>query len=76
MGYNELPLVSRDYNGCPLSSIVDGLSTMMVGQRMAKGCQPGTIMNGAIPIRVVDLGYLHGQKRFVIVEREYIMFDG
>ena len=36
MGYNELPLVSRDYNGCPLSSIVDGLSTMMVGKRMAK----------------------------------------
>lgn len=36
MGYNELPLVSRDYNGCPLSSIVDGLSTMMVGSRMAK----------------------------------------
>ncbi len=36
MGYNELPLVSKDYNGCPLSSIVDGLSTMMVGPRMAK----------------------------------------
>lgn len=36
MGYNELPLVSRDYNGCPLSSIIDGLSTMMVGTRMAK----------------------------------------
>lgn len=36
MGYNELPLVSRDYNGCPLSSIVDGLSTMMIGKRMAK----------------------------------------
>lgn len=36
MGYNELPLVSRDYNGCPLSSIVDGLATMMVGPRMAK----------------------------------------
>ena len=36
MGYNELPLVSRDYNGCPLSSIVDGLSTMMVSPRMAK----------------------------------------
>lgn len=36
MGYNELPLVSRDYNGCPLSSIIDGLSTMMVGPRMAK----------------------------------------
>ena len=36
MGYNELPLVSRDYNGCPHSSIVDGLSTMTVGPRMAK----------------------------------------
>ena len=36
LGYNELPLVSRDYNGCPLSSVVDGLSTMMVGPRMAK----------------------------------------
>ena len=36
LGYNELPFVSRDYNGCPLSSIVDGLSTMMVGPRMAK----------------------------------------
>lgn len=36
MGYNELPLVSRDYYGNPLSSIVDGLSTMMVGPRMAK----------------------------------------
>lgn len=36
MGFSELPLVSRDYNGCPLSSIIDGLSTMMVGSRMAK----------------------------------------
>lgn len=36
LGYNELPLVSKDYNGCPLSSIIDGLSTMMVGPRMAK----------------------------------------
>lgn len=36
MGFSDLPLVSRDYNGCPLSSIIDGLSTMMVGPRMAK----------------------------------------
>ena len=36
LGYNELPLVSMDYKGCPLSSIVDGLSTMMIGPRMAK----------------------------------------
>ena len=38
MGYNELPLVSRDYNGCPLSSIVDGLST--IGrQKNGESCQ-------------------------------------
>ena len=36
LGYNELPLVSSDYAGCPLSSIVDGLSTMMIGPRMVK----------------------------------------
>lgn len=36
LGYNELPLVSKDYNGCEISSIVDGLSTMMIGSRMAK----------------------------------------
>ncbi|MDP4126624.1 MAG: type I glyceraldehyde-3-phosphate dehydrogenase [Bacillota bacterium] len=34
--YSELPLVSHDYNGNPASSIVDGLSTMMIGDRMVK----------------------------------------
>jgi len=34
--YTELPLVSLDYNGNPASSIVDGLSTMMLGDRMVK----------------------------------------
>jgi glyceraldehyde 3-phosphate dehydrogenase len=36
MGFSELPLVSIDYNGDPRSSIVDGLSTMMIGDRMLK----------------------------------------
>lgn len=36
MEYNELPLVSRDYNGNPFSSIVDGLSTMVIGDKMVK----------------------------------------
>ena len=36
MGYTDEPLVSRDFNGNPLSSIVDGLSTMVVNGRMAK----------------------------------------
>ncbi len=34
--YNELPLVSKDYNGNSNSSIVDGLSTMVIGDKMVK----------------------------------------
>jgi glyceraldehyde 3-phosphate dehydrogenase len=34
--YTDLPLVSHDFNGNPASSIVDGLSTMMLGDRMVK----------------------------------------
>lgn len=34
--YNELPLVSKDYNGNPSSSTVDGLSTMVLGENMVK----------------------------------------
>lgn len=36
LGFNELPLVSSDYNGDPRSSIVDGLSTMVMGGNMVK----------------------------------------
>ena len=36
LGYNELPLVSIDYNGNHASSTVDGLSTMVMEGRMAK----------------------------------------
>lgn len=36
LDYNELPLVSIDYNGNPNSSIVDGLSTMTIGDNMVK----------------------------------------
>ena len=34
--YSELPLVSVDCNGNPVSAFVDGLSTIMVGDCMAK----------------------------------------
>lgn len=61
MGYNELPLVSRDYNGCPLSSIVDGLSTMMVGPRMAKVVSWYDNEWG-YSNRVVDLAYYIAKK--------------
>lgn len=36
MAFSEEPLVSRDYNGNPNSSIIDGLSTMVVEGSMAK----------------------------------------
>ncbi|QDR81890.1 type I glyceraldehyde-3-phosphate dehydrogenase [Sporomusa termitida] len=36
MAFSEEELVSKDYNGNPHSSIVDGLSTMMVGDNLVK----------------------------------------
>ncbi|TEB16862.1 Glyceraldehyde-3-phosphate dehydrogenase [Pelotomaculum sp. FP] len=36
LSYSNLPLVSKDYNGNPYSSIVDGLSTMVIDGKLAK----------------------------------------
>ena len=36
MAFSEEPLVSKDYNGDAHSSIIDGLSTMMVGDNLVK----------------------------------------
>ena len=36
MGFNMLPLVSIDYKGNPLSSIVDGMSTQVIDGTLAK----------------------------------------
>jgi len=36
MGYSDEPLVSIDFNHCPLSSIVDGKSTKVVGDNLVK----------------------------------------
>lgn len=36
LGYSELPLVSIDYSGSSYSSIVDGLSTTVIGENMVK----------------------------------------
>ncbi|MCL6559593.1 MAG: type I glyceraldehyde-3-phosphate dehydrogenase [Firmicutes bacterium] len=36
LAYSDLPLVSRDYNGNPHSSIIDGLSTMVIEGNLAK----------------------------------------
>ncbi|WP_066635870.1 type I glyceraldehyde-3-phosphate dehydrogenase [Desulfolucanica intricata] len=36
LAYSEAPLVSKDYNGDPHSSIVDALSTLVIGENMIK----------------------------------------
>jgi len=36
MGYTEEELVSIDFKGNPLSSIIDAKSTMSIGERMFK----------------------------------------
>jgi glyceraldehyde 3-phosphate dehydrogenase len=36
LGYSDEPLVSSDYQGDPRSSIVDGLSTLVIGGRLVK----------------------------------------
>ena len=36
LGYTDEPLVSRDFQDDSRSSIIDGLSTMMIGKRLAK----------------------------------------
>jgi glyceraldehyde 3-phosphate dehydrogenase len=36
LGYSEEPLVSSDYQGDPRSSIIDGLSTLVIGGKLAK----------------------------------------
>ncbi len=36
LGYSDEPLVSSDYQGDPRSSIIDGLSTLVIGGNMVK----------------------------------------
>jgi len=36
LGYSQEPLVSSDYRGDPRSSIIDGLSTLVIGGRLVK----------------------------------------
>ncbi|RJX18260.1 MAG: type I glyceraldehyde-3-phosphate dehydrogenase [Ammonifex sp.] len=36
LAYTEIPLVSRDFNGNPHSAVVDGLSTMVIGNNLVR----------------------------------------
>ena len=59
--YNELPLVSKDYNGNPSSSTVDGLSTMVLEDNMVKVIS-WYDNETAYSARCIDLSTLHAQK--------------
>ncbi|OKL36268.1 type I glyceraldehyde-3-phosphate dehydrogenase [Domibacillus mangrovi] len=54
LAYNELPLVSSDYNGTTASSTIDGLSTMVIEGNMVKVVSWYDNENG-YSNRVVDL---------------------
>jgi len=59
--YNELPLVSKDYNGNTSSSTVDGLSTMVLEDNMVKVIS-WYDNESAYSARCVDLAlYMHSK---------------
>ena len=61
LGYSEEPLVSMDYKGDPRSSIVDGLSTMVIGGTMVK-VVAWYDNEWAYSVRVCDLAKLMADK--------------
>ena len=61
LGYSEEPLVSMDYKGDPRSSIVDGLSTMVIGGTMVKVVS-WYDNEWAYSVRVCDLAKLMADK--------------
>ncbi|MGE5574030.1 MAG: type I glyceraldehyde-3-phosphate dehydrogenase [Bacillota bacterium] len=61
LAYTDEPLVSKDFNGDPHSSIVDGLSTMVMGGTMVKVIA-WYDNEWAYSVRVVDLAaYIAGR---------------
>lgn len=63
LSYSEEPLVSKDYNGNPHSSIVDGLSTMVIDGNLVKVVSWYDNETG-YSHRVVDLVDYIGKKGF------------
>ncbi len=61
LGYSDEPLVSADYNGDARSSIIDGLTTKVMGKRMAKVLAWYDNETG-FSTRMVDLTVFIGQK--------------
>jgi len=61
LGYSEEPLVSMDYKGDPRSSVVDGLSTMVIGGNLVK-VVAWYDNEWGYSVRVVDLAKLMADK--------------
>ena len=61
LGYSDEPLVSMDYKGDPRSSIVDGLSTMMIAGNLVK-VVAWYDNEWAYSVRVCDLAKLMADK--------------
>ncbi len=64
LGYSDEPLVSRDYQGDPRSSIIDGLSTLVIGGNMVK-ILSWYDNEWGFSNRLVDLAVLMDKKRVV-----------
>ena len=60
LGYSEEPLVSSDYQGDPRSSIVDALSTLVIGGRLVK-VLAWYDNEWAFSVRLLDLAALVGK---------------
>lgn len=61
LGFSDQPLVSMDYKKCPLSSIIDGLSTQVIGGNLVKVLSWYDNEWG-YSCRVVDLVKMIGEK--------------
>jgi glyceraldehyde 3-phosphate dehydrogenase len=61
LGYSEEPLVSMDYKGDPRSSVVDGLSTMVIGGSLVK-VVAWSDNEWAYSVRLCDLAKLIAEK--------------
>ncbi|STD15688.1 type I glyceraldehyde-3-phosphate dehydrogenase [Cronobacter sakazakii] len=61
LGYSDEPLVSSDYRGDPRSSIIDGLSTLVIGGNMVK-ILAWYDNEWGFSIRLVDLALLMARR--------------
>jgi glyceraldehyde 3-phosphate dehydrogenase len=72
MGYSDQPLVSKDYNGNKLSSIIDGLSTLVIDRNMIK-IVSWYDNEWGYSNRLVDLAYHIGENMIQDIEFQKVI---